>query len=101
MCLGLVCLAIAFWKLQLFDPPTRRLLAVDPGGADLFAEVLPLAREATRQWLDGAMPLWNPHQFAGRPLLAMPLVGGLYPLNLPYLFLPTPVAIEHSLLILS
>src|SRR5512140_2164652 len=48
---------------------------------------MPLVREAVRQWRSGVVPLWNPYQALGTPLLATLQVGALYPLNALYLCL--------------
>jgi len=47
---------------------------------------LPLVREAAAQWRHGIVPLWNPYQALGTPLLAAMQVGAAYPLNALYLF---------------
>ena len=92
--LSLAALSALFWKLRLLDPPAAGGDSLNPRGIDLFKEVLPLAQETSRQWLEGSIPLWNPYQAAGRPLLAVPLTAVFYPGSLLYLLLPTPVAIE-------
>ena len=51
----------------------------------------------------GRLPLWNPHQMAGFPQLAMSLYGVFYPLNLPlFLFGPEgwylPTTLVHYIL---
>ena len=92
--LGLAALAALFWKFRLLDPPAAADYPWHLNGIDLFKEVLPLAKETSRQWLEGSIPLWNPYQAAGRPLLAVPLTATLYPGSLLYLLLPTAVAIE-------
>jgi hypothetical protein len=93
--LGFAGLALSFWKLQLYDPPAARPFALDMlGGADFFKEIVPLVGETARQWLEGQLPLWNPYQLAGRPLLAMPLAGAFYPLNFPFLLFSPATAIE-------
>jgi len=48
---------------------------------------LPLLREAAAQWRHGTVPLWNPYQALGTPLLATLQAGVLYPLNVLYLCL--------------
>ncbi|MBI3892564.1 MAG: hypothetical protein HY303_13655 [Candidatus Wallbacteria bacterium] len=44
---------------------------------------------ATRRLLQGELPLWNPHVFAGTPFLAGLQAGTYYFPNLLYLLLPT------------
>jgi len=48
----------------------------------------PLRVEAARQWLEGHIPLWNPYERAGAPLLADAFSGALYPGNFPFLLYP-------------
>jgi len=46
---------------------------------------IPLLREAAAQWRAGVVPLWNPYQGLGAPLLATQQVAAGYPLNVLYL----------------
>jgi hypothetical protein len=48
---------------------------------------MPLVREAAAQWRSGSLPLWNPYQALGTPLLATLQAGFAYPLNALYLIL--------------
>jgi hypothetical protein len=48
----------------------------------------PLRVEVARQWLEGHVPLWNPYQRAGAPLLADAFSAALYPGNFPFLLYP-------------
>lgn len=50
------------------------------------------------EWLAGRVPLWNPYQHAGIPLLAEGQVGPLYPLHALFLS-PLPHSLELSLFI--
>jgi hypothetical protein len=50
------------------------------------------------EWQAGRVPLWNPYQHAGTPLLAEGQVGPLYPLNALFLS-PLPHSLELSLFI--
>jgi hypothetical protein len=50
------------------------------------------------EWRAGRVPLWNPYQHAGIPLLAEGQVGPLYPLNVFFLG-PLPHSLELSLFI--
>lgn len=47
----------------------------------------------------GQLPLWNPYNFAGQPLLAAGQSGPLYIFNLLYLFLPIVIALKASYLV--
>ncbi len=51
------------------------------------------------EWLSGRVPLWNPYQHIGIPLLAEPQVSVLSPLSAIFLS-PLPPALELSLFIL-
>ncbi|NLE75321.1 MAG: YfhO family protein [Chloroflexi bacterium] len=53
---------------------------------------------AAAGWLAGAPPLWNRWLGAGAPLLANHQSAALYPLNLPFLFLPVERAMGLQLL---
>jgi hypothetical protein len=48
---------------------------------------MPLLREAAAQWRSGSLPLWNPYQALGTPLLATLQAGCAYPFNALYLLL--------------
>ena len=48
----------------------------------------PLRVEVARQWAAGRLPLWNPYNLAGAPLLADITSAALYPGNLPFLLEP-------------
>ncbi len=50
------------------------------------------------EWLAGRVPLWNPYQHIGIPLLAEGQVGPLYPLGLLFLG-PLPPTLELSIFI--
>ena len=50
------------------------------------------------EWLAGRVPLWNPFQHIGIPLLAEGQVGPLYPLGLLFLS-PLPPSLELSLFV--
>ena len=91
--IALAAAALFFWKLRIIDSAAR---AVHIGNVDLFTQIYPMQQRAFRSLLEGAIPLWNPHQYAGQPLLASFQYGILYPLNFPHLFLPTELAIEFT-----
>ncbi len=102
-------LALFFWATRIHD---RDLLPVpSPSGAkaveltryapDLHGEHLQMAEVAFGRLAAGDLPTWNPHQFCGTPLLAIPYVGIFYPLNAVYLLWDVPVATEVSFLLHS
>lgn len=55
---------------------------------------------AAEEWLAGRVPLWDPYQNTGLPLLADLQVGVLYPLSALFLS-PLPPAFELSLFVIS
>jgi hypothetical protein len=59
---------------------------------DFVAYYLPNAEYAGARFAEGELPLWNPHQSAGSPLLATLQVGALYPPNWLHAALPTQTA---------
>ncbi|MEW5958613.1 MAG: YfhO family protein [Chloroflexota bacterium] len=54
---------------------------------------------AASEWLAGRVPLWDPYQHLGAPLLADTQVSALYPLSILF-FSPLPPALELSLFVL-
>lgn len=59
-------------------------------GGDLVNHYIP-NRHFFKTWiLKGVFPLWNPHTFSGRPLIADVQLGMFYPPNWFSLFLPLP-----------
>lgn len=48
----------------------------------------PIRLEVARQWSEGRLPLWNPYQFAGFPLLGDITSAAFYPGNLPFVLDP-------------
>ncbi|MBI3781889.1 MAG: hypothetical protein HY270_00655 [Deltaproteobacteria bacterium] len=77
---------IVFWGLRVW--PTSGDQVQIFANFDVVGYWLPLLREAARQWRAGIVPLWNPYQALGTPLMATQQVAALYPLNALYLILP-------------
>lgn len=59
------------------------------GGGDLVSFIYPMYRFMAGSLWAGEIPLWNPHQYAGAPLVADNQSGVFYPFNL-LLFLLHP-----------
>jgi len=57
-------------------------------GPDLAQQVLPWFEEESRQIHHSRAPLWDPHAWAGQPLLAQAQPGAVYPLNWILFVLP-------------
>jgi hypothetical protein len=60
-------------------------------GGDLHLYFYPYWMAAVRAFHSEGSLLWNPHLFAGAPLLANSQVGALYPLNWPFWLLSTTI----------
>lgn len=59
---------------------------------DTLRQLYPWRNEAVSQLKGGTLPLWNPHNFSGSPLLANFQSAALYPLGLLYFLFSMPVA---------
>ena len=57
--------------------------------ADLVSNYYPILHYGFGQLGARSLPLWNPHQLAGAPLFASPIVGFFYPMYVSY-FLVSP-----------
>lgn len=95
----LVALCLAYWSKVLFTGqvllPGAFLRGFAPFGSDprapwhilqwdSLAQYFPWRLFAARELHAGHIPLWNPHQFAGAPLLANGQSAVFYPLSLPF-----------------
>jgi hypothetical protein len=95
----LVILCVAYWSKVLWTDevllPGAMLRGFAPFGADsqapwtilqwdALAQYYPWRLFVARQLQDGFIPLWNPHQLAGTPLMANGQSAVFYPLNLPF-----------------
>ncbi|MEW6268373.1 MAG: YfhO family protein [Thermodesulfobacteriota bacterium] len=80
---GLV-LAVALLDSSAFIARARTVT----GRADNASFNFPIRVEVARQWREGRLPLWNPYNFSGFPLLGDITSGALYPGNLPFLLEP-------------
>lgn len=97
LCLGLyAAVATVFVKLKLMAAaPTP----FDPRGGDLLAYYYPMLKYGFAQLRSGQLPLWDPYQSCGAPFLAIPNIGLLYPLYLPYLFLDAATALNVDVIL--
>ncbi len=90
--IALVGLVLAFFHKIAF---TNLVLA----RGDTLLYFYPYWDVVTESVRGGHLPLWNPDIFAGVPLLANSQAGALYPINWAFAWLPTPTAINFSILI--
>ena len=82
---GLILLVLTigfYWKLTLSGQYTWL------AGPDLAYQVLPWYQFQAGEWHAGRVPLWDPYQWAGQPLLAQAQPGAAYPLNWVLFLLP-------------
>jgi len=63
------------WKLVL----TRQYEWM--AGPDLANQILPWLEMEAQQWHSGSFPVWDPHLWAGQPIVGQGQPGAAYPLN--------------------
>ena len=90
LALVLAVTAIAFWLLRIL--PAGKPASFGLVNYDLFTYYMPRTHYVASRLQNGNMPLWNPYEMAGLPLIATLQCGALYPLNLPYLVMPPGTA---------
>ncbi|HRI86665.1 MAG TPA: YfhO family protein [Candidatus Hydrogenedentes bacterium] len=64
--------------------------------AGIYQYTFPVLDYTFERLGSGSLPLWNPRQLCGAPLLADSRTGVFQPLNLPFLFLPTQDALAMN-----
>lgn len=69
------------------------------GDYDAFVYFYPLRQYAADALRQGRFPLWNPDLFLGAPFFANVQTAVLYPLNLLFVWLPTPFAYSASVVL--
>ncbi len=113
---AIICAAIAifFYKTFLFGHlpfpgdlliseyrPWRNysFLGYNPGSYphkaqyfDVLRQLYPWRSLSVHLLKEGKLPLWNPYNFSGSPLLANFQSAALYPLNILFFFFPDPLA---------
>jgi hypothetical protein len=68
-------------------------------GLDVFTYFYPYKAYAAEAIRSGSLPLWNPYLFMGVPFLANIQAAVLYPLNLPFYWLPAPQMVNWSIVL--
>ena len=76
-----VLVTTSFWKLL-----TKQYTWMDQ--PDMAYQVLPWYQFQAVAWHRGEFPLWDPHVWAGQPLIGQMQPGAAYPLNWPLLLMP-------------
>jgi len=64
-----------FWRLVTPNLSDQQQIK----SGDFTEQYFPLRAFTAREWVQGRVPLWNPHLFGGQPGLADIQAGGLYP----------------------
>lgn len=59
---------------------------------DVVRQLYPWKTQVTQSLREGRLPLWNPYNFSGMPLLANFQSAVFYPVALLYLIVPQPIA---------
>lgn len=67
--------------------------------ADVFRQMIPWKTLSLELIASGQLPLWNPYNFSGEPLLANPQLFIFHPLSLLYFFLPFNLAWSTTLIL--
>lgn len=73
------------WQVTSYDGYVAGSIPNKAQYPDVIRQLYPWRIEAIRQWQEGKVPLWNPYNFSGAPLLANFQSAALYPFN--FLFL--------------
>ena len=63
--------------------PFKNFLITDP-----IRQQIPWRKLVIDSWKNGTLPVWNPYNFSGTPLLANIQAGAFYPLNILFFLLP-------------
>lgn len=79
--------AALLWPALTPKAADRRVIG--GAGEDFVRQVVPWRTFVADTWAAGKVPLWNPHQYAGTPVLADPQQAVLY----PWRWLQVPLAI--------
>lgn len=91
--IGLFVLTLGmFWDVIFIHKET--VLSSSSAWTDLSSQFVHWRRFGFDEMKNGNLPLWNPHIFSGMPYLPGFQSALLYPLNVVYLILPLPKAIN-------
>ena len=91
-----ILVLFALTLLYFSDVLTGQLLLVERDLSTFFYPFRFIWVETARQ---GTLPFWNPYIKCGVPLFATVQAGVLYPLSLPYLFLPLDLAFNWTIVL--
>jgi hypothetical protein len=88
----LAAAAAATWYFRVLRPADVPFAFL--ANEDFFTQTYPMWVRIGEWWRSGIVPLWNPYQYAGHPVLACAIYGVLYPPNLLHLIVSPERAIE-------
>lgn len=80
------------WRHQSYENYVAGAIPSKDQYFDVLRELYPWKSLVAIQWKQNEVPLWNPYNFSGAPLLANFQSQVYYPLGLIYFFLPQIVA---------
>jgi len=86
------------WKTDNFINNTI-VVSHKPISHDVFRQIFPFKLLAIDYFKNISLPLWNPYNGSGMPLMATANIGFLDPLNLIFLFFPTQTSWSISIII--
>src|SRR5262245_52219440 len=89
---ALLAAVAIFWRWRFMAPARTYGFA----SVDLFLYFLPMREAVYGALATGRLPLWNPYQLCGIPLLATLQVGAFYPLHALHLVLPPAQAMAAT-----
>ncbi len=92
---SLLLSAITFWVMRVYYSQDSASILIMPNW-DLYTYFFPMLKYAFSSIKAGILPLWNPYQSCGIPMLATQSVGIFYPLNILYIIFPAHTAMGIS-----
>src|SRR5882724_6605086 len=81
-----------YWRTRIVRP----VPAVTFASTDLFTYFVPIHSAVADALHSARLPVWNPYQSCGEPLLAVLQGGALYPARLLLLFMSASTALGWS-----
>jgi hypothetical protein len=88
----IAAIAVLAWYFRVLRPAHIPFSLM--GNSDFFTQIYPMWWRIAEWWRAGVLPLWNPYQYAGQPVLASAIYGVLYPPNVLYSLVNPALAIE-------
>src|SRR5687768_4292446 len=89
---AIALVAVLVWYFRVLRPAHVAFDLLASG--DFYTQIYPMWLRIGDWWRSGVLPLWNPYQYTGHPVLACAIYGVLYPPNVVYWFVHAALAIE-------